>query len=67
MDTTDITEKDFEVIQQFTQFPQSRRMRVVQVDGPDCRSAICEEFRFGSPFVLRPKRGKSLVKLMGVP
>lgn len=67
VDTSDIADTDPAVIQNFLQFPMNRRMRVVQVDGADSIKAIQDEFQFGGPFILRPKRGKSLVKLLGVP
>lgn len=62
--TSDITDSDYSVFQNSNKFPQSRRIRVVAIESEEGASSALGAFKEGGAFILRPKRGKSLIKLM---
>lgn len=65
---TDIVDSDYPVIKSLTQFNQARRFEVVTVESMDDSvwEKLHAKFKEGMPFILRPKRGKTLLKIMGV-
>ena len=65
--TNDVTDMDCDTIKNMTKFPAHRRIPVVTVEPNDDLSVKVGEMLIEqSPFIIRPKRGKTLLKLLDV-
>lgn len=61
-----VDEDDLPVIRNLAQFPVNRRIPVHVVDSEDKLSQCWSHIKEAIPFIARPKKGKSLLKLLGV-
>lgn len=65
--TYDLTDDDPPVIKELTKFPTHRRIPVIICENMDGFDHCAELVRQGKPFIARPKRGRSILKVIGVP
>ena len=68
--STDITDDDWPVIKKISEFPTQRRIPRLLVDPTmamdDVLSKAQTEIKRGHPCIIRPKKGKSVLKLLQV-
>lgn len=68
MSTTayELTDADPPVIRELAKFPTLRRVPVINFDVRDRLTKGHTHIQEGMPFILRPKKGKSILKTLGV-
>ena len=68
--STDVTDDDWPVIKKISEFPTQRRIPILTVDAnmttEEVVSKAQTEIKRGTPCIIRPKKGKSILKLLQV-